>query len=400
MNKKKNQGIILALLYLSFISLGLPDAVLGTAWPEMRFSFNKGLEYAGLLVSLTTIISVGSSLSSGYITARWNTGVIITACGFMTASAMYGYSTSQTWFILLLYTALFGIGQGAVDTAVNAYMARHYSARHMNWVHCCWGMGATGGPLIMTLAFSMGHSWRVGYLAIGLIQTVLSLVFFFSRRLWVSGDNSGHQKHAPARAHGQAGATSLTRKQLFKASAAGICFYFLYPGVEAVAGLWGASYFVEIHGATPAAAALGVTIFWTALTAGRFAAGVIATRLSNAALLRGGLLLAAAGALLLIFSADIWLSRFALILVGFSISPLYPTMMHDTPRRLGTGQADRVVGFQVGAALAGTTLVPVLIGFAARHFSLSLFGPALLCFLVLLLLVHEVSFRNSLCGQA
>lgn len=385
---------LLILLYLSFVSLGLPDSVLGAAWPSMRLSFEKPLEYAGMLVSMTTILSVCSSMSCGFVTARWNTGVIITVCGFMTASAMFGYAFAGQWFSLLFFTVFFGLGQGAVDTAVNAYMSRNYSSRHMNWVHCCWGVGSTGGPLLMTMAFSLELSWRVGYAAIGAIQLVLSCIFLFSLRLWSKASENPRniaENKTPPREEKE----SEEKDKPITACLAGTLFYFAYPGIEMVVGLWGASYLVEQLGASPSAAAISITLFWASLTLGRFLVGFVATRMSNAAIIRTGLLLAATGTGLIAASESVLLNRAALLFIGLGIAPLYPTMMHDTLHRVGQDYLDRQIGLQVGGALAGSAVLPALVGLAARHASLALFGYAVAVFIFVVFLAHEVSFRAA-----
>lgn len=391
---------LLIILYLSFISLGLPDAVLGVAWPSMRLSFDKSLEVAGFLLSMTTILSVVSSLAAGFITARFSTGLVVAACAAMTSAAMFGYAFSPTWHALLFFTVFFGLGQGAVDTAVNAYMARSYSSRHMNWVHCCWGIGATGGPLIMTAVFGLGLSWRGGYAFIGCIQAALALVFFLSLKLW-KPQASEQQSYGGEQATAGAAKTvseekSLPRAGFLASSLSGIAFYFFYPGIELVPGLWGASYLVEQLGASPASAAVSITMFWASLSLGRFLVGFPASRVSNACIIRCGILLAASGAALLLLGQSLFLCRAALILTGLGIAPLYPTMLHETPRRLGKEHADKIVGFQVGAALAGAATIPALVGIAARHASLAAFAYALVFFICLVAAAHEISLRNSL----
>lgn len=391
MNDVKRNTLLLAVLYLSFVSLGLPDSVLGVAWPSMRASFGKPLETAGLLLGMTTALSVLSSLGAGFIANRWGTGVIIAVCAFMTAGAMAGYATSSSWAHLLFFTMFFGLGQGAVDTAVNAHMARHYSARHMNWVHCCWGIGATGGSLIMTAVFGLGFSWRGGYAAIGAVQTCLALVFLCSLTVWKTSlsadENAKHLAPEMRKTHDK----QLSRSALAVAYGAGTAFYLLYPGVELVIGLWAASYLVEIAGASPAEASASVALFWASLTTGRFLTGVVATRVAGATLLRGGIALALAGAALATAADTTSICRIALAIVGVGIAPLYPTMMHDTPRRVGLAHSDKLVGFQVGAALAGSACIPALVGVVARSASLQIFGYALLLFLCLILIAHETS---------
>ena len=388
------RALLLGVLYLSFISLGLPDTLLGVAWPEMRLSFGKSLEAGGILLALTTVISVCASLASGIVTARRHTGVILAVCAALTASAMLGYATAPSWTALLLCTLLFGIGQGAVDTAVNAYMAKHYAARHMQWVHACWGLGATAGPLIMSTVFALDATWRTGYLCVAGIQASLTVVFFLSLPLWRNGGSSApdaRPTHAappvPATPAGEAGARA--------AATAGVLFYLLYPGVEIVTGLWGASYMVERLGAPVETAAGAITLFWGSLTAGRVGAGLAASRLGNAGIIRCGCALAFLG-ILCAWSADgPGLFRIGAALIGLGLGPLYPSMMHDTPARVGAALADRVIGFQVGAALAGAMILPPLAGWLAGRVSLAVFCPVQLTFLTLVAIAHETSFRLS-----
>lgn len=401
------QARLLLVLYLSFISLGLPDSILGVSWPVLRFSFDKPLYYGGFLVSITTIISVLSSLAAPWVMARLGTGVIIAACALMTATAMFGYAFSPVWVVLIGFTVLFGIGQGAVDTAVNSYMARSYSSRHMNWVHACWGIGATSGPLIMSTALGLQFSWRAGYMAIGIIQCLLALIFFRALPLWRKCNES-----ATGYAHGASAAEQPRRelhgRRLGVTSASGVLFYFLYPGIEYVGGFWSASYLVEKLGASPAMAGAGVTLYWGALTVGRITTGIIAAHLRNSTIIRLGIALAVCGIFGVILSAAPWQCIASLCLIGLGLSPLHPTMMHDTPRRIGAAAADRLVGFQVGAAMAGKAVIPLLIGLLAAwavHAGVSWAGAAPARSLVARLfagwqrLILRVAFKRKLLKQ-
>ncbi|MDR2892206.1 MAG: MFS transporter [Deltaproteobacteria bacterium] len=408
--------LILALLYLSFVSLGLPDTLLGTAWPQMRHSFGRPLEFAGLLLSLTTIFSVISSLGSGFALRKLGAGLLIAVCALATGLSMFGYALAAGWSALIGFALVFGLGQGAVDTAVNAYMARNYSARHMNWVHCCWGVGAAGGPLILGLVFTQDLSWRYGYACVGGIQLALALLFFLSLPLWQKverGAEAGASMVSPVLPTSdpvnKAGKAKrdLGKSRLLAACVCGTAFYFLYPGVELMAGLWGASYLSVKFAASPASAALSITLYWGALTIGRFLAGIFANRVRNRELIRGGLALAFGGALLICFAASLSTASLALVLLGLGLAPLYPTMMHDTPARVGLQASDRLTGLQVGAALAGAASIPALAGFVLeRIFTaptgavtsglVQAFGPLLLVFTILLLLAHELSLRFSL----
>lgn len=377
---------LLVILYFGFVSLGLPDTVLGVAWPQMRLTFDAPLETAGLLISLTTIISFFASLSTGWVMKRWNAGMVLTVCAFTTAAAMLGYGLAPGIIFVTVSTALFGIGQGAVDTAVNAFVARHYSSRQMNWIHGCWGLGATSGPLIFTGVFALGAAWRAGYLAIFCIQFCLGLFFLSRLKLWPNEKSGGEEASSNAAAE-----NFEARNRL--APAAGVAFYFFYPGLEVVTGLWGASYLISVLNCEPATAGAAIAMYWGSLTVGRFLIGIISNKLSSRAIIRGGL-----GAVLigiaLIFSAATPFAFFAaLAFIGLGLAPLYPTMMHETPKRVGHKRLELVTGFQVGAALAGMVIIPALVGFLAVRLSLSLaiLPWTLLIFALLIIAAHEVS---------
>ena len=375
---------ILLIIYLGFISLGLPDTVLGVAWPGMRLDLNAPLSLAGILISLTTVISVLASLAAVRLMHKYHTGLILAACALTTATAMLGYSLAPALAFVVMFTLLFGIGQGAVDTAVNAYMARHYSARHMNWVHGFWGLGATGGPLIFTAAFALGYGWREGYLSLFVIQAALGLIFLRTLKWWtlpVPEKKEDLKKSADL---------VLTEPKPGRAFF-GVFFYFFYPGVEVVTGLWGASYLVETMGLRVVDAGSALTLYWASLTLGRFAMGVAAGKLSNIAIIRAGLSLTSAGVLLANTANSAYNLIAAMGLVGLGLSPLYPSMMHETPKRVKPEQLEKTIGYQVGAALAGAAVIPALIGFILRRTELHYFPPLLLIFTLLMIVSHELS---------
>lgn len=396
MDEIRRKRWLLVILYLGFISLGLPDTVLGVAWPEMRRDFFAPLEWAGWLMSLTTVVSVLSSLTAVWLMKRCHAGIILTASALMTSAAMLGYSLAPGLAAVAAFTLLFGVGQGAVDTAVNAHMAKNYSSRHMNWIHGYWGVGATGGPLVFTAAFGLGLYWRAGYMAIFAIQLTLGLIFLFTLKLWREPSDS------ESRAVDQQKDTNCSRGGWNPVRAyAGVAFYFCYPGVEIVTGLWGASYLVEVLGAPPSTAGAALTMYWGSLMAGRFAVGFIAGRYSNSAIMRGGLGLAALGLIMAALASGAAAFAVALGLLGLGLSPLYPTMMHETPQRTGTDRSDRIIGFQVGAALAGAAVLPILAGLLIRHLLSLASLPRLLMFMAILLIAaHELSVGRQKAEEA
>ncbi|UQZ89514.1 MFS transporter [Deltaproteobacteria bacterium Smac51] len=386
---------LLIILYFGFVSLGLPDTVLGVAWPKMRLTFEAPLEMAGLLISLTTILSVFSSLSTGWLMKRWNAGKILTICAFTTALAMLGYGLAPSAAVVAGFTILFGLGQGAVDTAVNSFMSRHYSSRQMNWIHGCWGVGATGGPLVFTAVFALGLSWRAGYLTIFVIQMALGLFFLTTLKLWPNDREADAAKDIRNGQVKPASNKASAGKKSWLGAASGVAFYVFYPGVEVVTGLWGASYLVEVLNCEASTAGAAVAMYWASLTAGRFLVGFVADKFENAAIMRGGLAVASIGIAIIFFTASPAFFFAALAFIGLGLSPLYPTMMHETPQRAGAERLELVTGFQVGAALAGTAVVPALTGFLARHLSLEVLPWVLMVFAAMLILTHEVSARAS-----
>jgi len=384
MDELRRRRCLLLILYLGFISLGLPDTVLGVAWPAMRVDLGASLAWAGGLMTLTTLLSFCSSLAAGRLMAKYQAGFILCFCAFLTAGAMLGYSLAPTLGLLMVFTVLFGLGQGAVDTAVNAYMSRHYSARQMNWVHGFWGLGASGGPLIFTAAFGLGFGWRGGYSALFALQFGLALIYLLTLKLWRNSDGeTGRAATGPE--------AELGRKASPKRAAAGVAFYFFYPGLEGVTGLWGASYLIEVKGLGPGSASAALTLYWASLTLGRFAIGLAAGRFSNGAIIRASLALVAVALILAAFSPGPASLTASFSLLALGLAPLYPTMMHETPRRAGLGNNDRIISYQVGAAMVGAALWPALAGLALRQVGLDFLPKLLMLMAVLLISAQRIS---------
>lgn len=400
MSEQTRKIVVLAIIYLGFVSLGLPDTVLGVAWPEMRASFGMALAAAGILSSLTTICSVGSSLASGHVSARWGAGFILAGSGLLTCCAMFGYALSPWWALVVFFTLPLGIGQGAVDSALNAYVAKNYSSRQMSWLHCCWGIGATLAPLAMTAALRHGFSWRGGYLIIAVAQAAMTTFFFLTLKLWqrpnVADRNAPcAEQPTPSTAAGATATMHNENAKIFRASVAGCLFYFLYPGLETVAGLWGASFLRETRGIPAHETGVTIAVYWASLTVGRLFTGVLAGHLSNRNLIRSGLVLAASGACLIALPLGALSAKIGFTMMGLGFAPLYPCMMHDTPRRVGSDRADRVIGYQVGAGFAGGAIIPAAIGYILSQTSLTLLGPSIVAFAIAVIACHEVSAANG-----
>ena len=381
------QALLLATVYLAFISLGLPDSVLGVAWPGMRASLGQDLASAGLI---TLVLTVGSALSSfvgGRVLARWGTGPVVTASGLLTGLALLGFALSPSFGLLLLLAVPLGLGAGAVDARLNQFVAAHYSARHMNWLHGCWGVGATLGPLIMASALTSATGWRQGYLWIGGVQLGLVLLFVLVLPLW--------QRHQ-AQSVASAAVSPTTPKGPAPTLALWLApaLYLAYAAVEISIGLWAGSLLVDGRGLDAKTAALWVSCFFGAIMLGRFATGLLTLRLGNRQLVRLGIAVASVGAALFASNAlPAPLSLAGLVLLGLGCAPIYPCLMHETARRFEPVTAAKVISRQVGFAYVGAAIVPDALGYLATAAGLGAIMPAVLAALLLLLLMSEALNR-------
>ena len=381
------QALLLATVYLAFISLGLPDSVLGVAWPGMRASLGQDLASAGLI---TLVLTVGSALSSfvgGRVLARWGTGPVVTASGLLTGLALLGFALSPSFGLLLLLAVPLGLGAGAVDARLNQFVAAHYSARHMNWLHGCWGVGATLGPLIMASALTSATGWRQGYLWIGGVQLGLVLLFVLVLPLW--------QRHQ-AQSVASAAVSPTTPKGPAPTLALWLApaLYLAYAAVEISIGLWAGSLLVDGRGLDAKTAALWVSCFFGAIMLCRFATGLLTLRLGNRQLVRLGIAVASVGAALFASNAlPAPLSLAGLVLLGLGCAPIYPCLMHETARRFEPVTAAKVISRQVGFAYVGAAIVPAALGYLATAAGLGAIMPAVLAALLLLLLMSEALNR-------
>jgi fucose permease len=383
--------LLLALIYFAFISLGLPDGVVGVAWPAMRLSLNQPVEAAGLITMVATACSALSGFASGAVLKRFSAGPVVMVSGFMTGLALLGFSVAPSFATLLLLVVPLGFGAGAVDSAMNHFVARHYSSRHMNWLHGFWGLCATLGPALMAAALAnpaqSGDGWRAGYLQIGLAQVGLAVLFLATLQLW---------KKAPEIALSTTLANKLTaggvavsaepQKPRQLALWLAPFLFFLYAGIEVGTSLWAATVLVESRHLSPAAAGLWVSGFFGAIMGGRFATGFVSQRLGNRKLVRFGLMLAALGAVL--FSLGGWNDVFSLaglVLLGLGCAPIYPALMHEAARRFDAATTQRVIGHQVGSAYIGCVVLPAALGLIGATWGLWLIMPMIAAMALLLL---------------
>ncbi len=350
---------LLIIIYVSFISLGLPDAVLGSAWPVMHVSLGLPLWSAGVIAATTSMGTVISALLSTKVIARFGTGKVTLISVLMTAVALVGFSFSHTIAMLLIFALPLGLGAGSVDTALNNYVALHYKARHMSWLHSFWGVGASLGPAIVALTLSLGFSYKGGYRTIGALQFMLVIVLALSLSRW-----SDHEaKETTEIAKGNREVLKI------KGVSSALLTFFLYCALEISTGLWATTYLVHVKGLDPTKAALWGGLYYMGITGGRMLSGFITFRVSNNQMTFGGLGLCLVS-LLLFLSPDANVAGFALVLLGLGSAPIFPSMIHETPRRFGVGASQAIIGLQMATAYVGNTVMPPVVGVLASTIGL------------------------------
>lgn len=380
-------SVLLPIIYIAFISLGLPDALLGAAWPTIYAQFDVPVSYAGIVSAVISCCTVVSSLMSDRLTTRYGAGKVTAISVAMTAFALLGFSVSGSFWVLCLFAIPYGLGAGSVDAALNNYVALHYASRHMSWLHCMWGVGTTIGPFIMGLALSGGHMWNIGYRYVGLIQVVISAVIFISLPLWKSAEktaDSGERKPVPLR-------------EVFKIPGARevMLSFLCYCAYEQTAILWGSSYLVGAAGIdTELAATLG-SLFCIGITIGRGISGFITYKLNDTAMIRLGESLAALGAILMLLPLGAWSKMAGLMVLGLGCAPIYPSTIHSTPAHFGAERSQAIIGVQMASAYVGTTLMPPIFGLIANHISIKLMSVFILVLLITGVYMYERLERIS-----
>ncbi len=375
-------SLLLAFIYLAFVSLGLPDAVLGSAWPSMYPGLGVPVSYAGIISMIISSGTVVSALMSDRLTRRFGAGRVTAVSVAVTALALLGFSVSGSFIVLCLIALPYGLGAGSVDAALNNYVAIHYESRHMSWLHCMWGLGASLGPFIMSWALTSGSGWPAGYRAIGLFQVALSAALLLSLPLWrrCSGGERGED----------AASAPVPYRRLLRADGVGpdMLAFFCYCGLEQTAGLWAASYLV-LHGGVDEDTAAGLaSMFYLGITLGRLLSGFLTSRFDDTALPRLGYALTAASAAALLLPLGTAFAAAALLLLGMGCAPVYPCYIHATPARFGADRSQAVMGLQMASAFFGSTLVPPVFGFIARRTTFGIYPFYILAFLLVMLLAH------------
>ena len=381
--------LLLPIIYLAFISLGLPDSLLGSAWPTMYPVLGVPVSYAGILSMIISFGTIISSLQSDRLTRRLGAGKVTAISVGMTAAALFGFSISHQFWMLCLWAIPYGLGAGSVDAALNNYVALHYKSRHMSWLHCMWGVGTTVGPVVMGAALSSGMGWNSGYRYIALFQIVLTAVLVFSLPLWQtrSGDAASEESVPQALSLRQVVALPGAKEIL-------LCF-FCYCGLETTAGLWASSYLTLAKGVSAGTAASFASLFYIGITIGRAASGFLTMKFNDTQMIRLGEGILAVGVAALLLPGPQWFALAGLVLAGLGCAPIYPSVIHSTPDHFGADKSQAVIGIQMACAYVGNLAMPPLFGLLANNITPALFPLYLLALLLLMALMHEQLVRKT-----
>jgi fucose permease len=386
--------IILIIIYIAFISLGLPDALIGSAWPAMYLEFGVSQSFAGIIVMLVSGGTIISSFLAGRL-LRLGTGKLTFLSTLITAAALTVISLSKSVYPIIAIALPLGFGAGAVDAALNNYVSLHYKARQMNWLHCFWGVGAMTGPIVMSF-FLAGSGWQGGYRVTSIVQFSLAFILLLSLPLWNKAEK-GHISNPEKEKIFSSQEEKPSFKGVFKLKGIFLVLlpFLFYCALEYSAGLWGATYLVTVRGLEVSTAALWISFYYGGITSGRFLTGILTSKISNAKLIRIGLLLIIMGIILIILPLNAYFALTGFILIGLGAAPVYPSMLYETPKRFGRAASGAVMGVQMGTAYLGATFMPSIVGFIAGKTSFSILPFALLLFALIMLFGTEIFERQG-----
>ena len=381
-------SLLLALIYVCFISLGLPDSLLGSAWPVLHQEISVPVSLAGVLSATICVGTILSSLFSDKLLRRFGAGKVTAISIAMTAMGLFGFSCSDRFWMLMLWAIPYGLGAGGVDAILNNYVALHYKAQHMSWLHCMWGVGASISPYIMSFSL-INLSWDYGYLFVAVIQAALSAVIFLSVPIWKKGVESSENQGDPAPA-------ALTFKEIFAIKGALPCFlaFLCYCSLEQTTSLWASSYLVEKWSFSPETAAGFASMFYIGITFGRFVNGFFAMKLSDRFLIRMGIVLIMIGIGFLLVPLHATVALVGFIIIGLGCAPIYPCIIHMTPDVFGKDKSQAMIGIQMAFAYTGFLIMPPLFGVIADYITISLLPVFQLLLCAGMLIMHETVIKK------
>lgn len=379
-------SLLLALIYLAFISLGLPDSLLGAGWPTMYGELGVPVSYMGIVSMVISGGTIVSSLMSDRLTRKFGARVVTVVSVFLTAGALFGFSFSDRFWMLILFSVPYGLGAGAIDAALNNYIALHYSARHMSWLHCFWGVGTIVSPFIMSYALT-SSTWNDGYRIVGYIQLGIAALLLVTLPVWKI-----HKKTdaVEQKSIGLIGALKIKGVPFI------LIGFFAYCAAEATAMQWASTYFVEVKHISEAQAAQFASLFYIGITAGRFLSGFVSAKIGDRRMIIIGASVLTLGIILLVIpvtAAELSLAGF--VIIGFGCAPIYPSIIHSTPANFGAENSGAIIGIQMASAYVGSTFIPPLFGLIGNATDFAILPLYLIVFVVLMLVMTELTFRTA-----
>ena len=380
-------SLLLALIYLAFISLGLPDSLLGAGWPTMYGELGVPVSYMGIVSMVISGGTIVSSLMSDRLTRKFGARVVTVVSVFLTAGALFGFSFSDRFWMLILFSVPYGLGAGAIDAALNNYIALHYSARHMSWLHCFWGVGAIVSPFIMSYALT-SSTWNYGCRIVGYIQLGIAALLLVTLPVWKI--NSKKTDAVEQKSIGLIGALKIKGVPFI------LIGFFAYCAAEATAMQWASTYFVEVKHISEAQAAQFASLFYIGITAGRFLSGFVSAKIGDRRMIIIGASVLTLGIILLVIpvtAAELSLAGF--VIIGLGCAPIYPSIIHSTPANFGAENSGAIIGIQMASAYVGSTFMPPLFGLIGSATDFAILPLYLIVFVVLMLVMTELTFRTA-----
>lgn len=375
---------LLVLIYIAFISLGLPDSLLGSGWPVMHRELEVSVSYMGIVTMVISGGTIVSSLLSDRLTKKFGTRIVTVVSVFLTALALFGFSCSTQFWMLIVFAIPYGLGAGAIDAALNNYIALHYASKYMSWLHCFWGVGTIISPLVMSYALT-NSSWHNGYRIIGLIQTAIGILLLVTLPVWKVNEEAsvGEQK-----------SVGLFDALKIKGVPYLLIGFFAYCAAEATAMGWASTYFSEVKGMAAERASLFAALFYIGITVGRFISGFVADKLGDRKMIIAGTCISLCGiVLLLIPTGYVLISLVGFVVIGLGCAPVYPCIIHSTPDNFGEENSGAIIGIQMASAYVGSTFIPPIFGVLGKLIGFSIMPVYLLIFLILMICMTEYTFR-------
>lgn len=375
---------LLALIYIAFISLGLPDSLLGSGWPVMHAELGVPVSYMGIISMIISGGTVVSSLFSDKMTRKFGTRIVTVVSVFLTVIALFGFSVSTQFWMLIVFAVPYGLGAGAIDSALNNYVALHYKAKHMSWLHCFWGVGTVVSPFIMGYALT-NRTWNSGYRIVGFLQLAIAILLLVTLPVW---NVNKSVTETSGKSVGLVGALKIKGVPFL------LLGFFAYCAMEATAMQWASTYFVEVKGISAERAATFASLFYIGITAGRFVSGFITDKLGDQKMIRLGTGILICGICVLFLPIASYQAAFvAFLVIGFGCAPIYPCIIHSTPSNFGAENSGAIIGIQMASAYIGTTFVPPIFGVLGNSIGFFIMPVYLLVFVALMITMVEVTFR-------